>query len=127
MSASPSSLRPGAFAAAITAAVAAVALGGCGSWHHPTKSGAQFDADRMGCEQWAVGLYPVVLVREQTRPARQEPPKTTCATRDGNTTCTTTPGAWVGATYATTDANASRRSDAISQCLRSAGWVWKTD
>ena len=103
------------------------ALGGCGSWSHPTKPASALDADRMGCEQWAVGLYPVALVQRQVRPARQEPPKTVCTTRDAHTTCTTTPGAWVGPSFATEDANASRRESAIQQCLRSAGWSWKVD
>ncbi|MFN9773030.1 MAG: hypothetical protein ACK54X_10460 [Burkholderiales bacterium] len=112
---------------AASAAVLLAALAGCGTWTHPTKPESAFPADRMGCEQWAVGLYPVALVQRQVTPARQEPPKTSCTTRDAHTTCTTTPGAWVGPTFATEDAHASRRESAIGQCLRSAGWTWKLD
>jgi hypothetical protein len=117
--------RPPVLAASLLGLAAALA--GCGSWTHPSKPASALAADRMGCEQWAVGLYPVALVQRQVTPARQEPPRTSCTTRDAHTTCTTTPGAWIGPTFATEDANASRREDAISQCLRSAGWTWKLD
>lgn len=111
----------------VFAACCLAVLGGCGTWTHPTKPAAALDADRMGCEQRAVALYPVLMVQRQTAPARQEPPKTSCVTRNGHTTCTTVPGAWTGPQFVTEDANASNRNDAVSQCLRALGWVWKMD
>lgn len=105
----------------------AAALAGCGTWTHPTKPAAALDADRLACERDALGMYPVALVQRQTAPARQEPPRTNCTTRNGHTTCVTVPGAWTGPQFTTEDANAGRRNEAISSCLRALGWVWKTD
>ena len=103
------------------------ALAACGTWVHPNKSAADYEKDRLACDQWALGQVPVAMVTRQVAPAREEPPKTTCVTRDNHTTCTTVPGARIGPQYSTDDVNANNRSNSSDQCLKAGGWVYKTN
>jgi hypothetical protein len=104
-------------------ALALAALGGC--WTHPTKSTADFHAERTACEQRAVAMYPVVIVQRQTSPGRWIPGTTQCTTTNAQTRCVTSPGRWEPPTWTTEDANAGARSGVIDDCLRAGGWTWQ--
>jgi hypothetical protein len=100
---------------------------GCGSWTHPTKSGTDFYAEKMVCEQRAATIYPVVLVQRMVSAGHRTPTKTDC-TQDGKrSTCITTPGSYVPPQFTTDDVNETKRSSAIDDCLKAGGWTWKLD
>lgn len=110
---------------AALALAAAAALAGCGTWVHPSKSQAEFHAEKTACEQRAVSVYPVVLVQRQSSPGRWIPGTTQCTTANNQTHCVTTPGRWEPPTWTTEDANAGARSGMIDDCLKAGGWTWQ--
>jgi len=106
-------------------ALALAALAGCGTWTHPTKSSADFHAERTVCEQRALAMYPVVIVQRQTSAGRWIPGTTQCTTTNAQTHCVTGPGRWEPPTWTTEDANAGRRSGVIDDCMKAGGWTWQ--
>lgn len=102
-------------------------LGGCGTWTHPSKPATALESDRLQCAVQAMEAFPVQMATRIDQPARQEPTKSSCTTTGNRTDCTTWPGQLIPATYVLYDANTDRRTQAQSQCLRDAGWVYKLD
>ncbi|MEI7444285.1 MAG: hypothetical protein WCK28_05290 [Burkholderiales bacterium] len=101
------------------------ALGGCGTWTHPTKTGAAYDTDRSICDAGAKARWPQVWRQEIDRPAYIEPGRSTCTTKGNTTDCVNYPPREVPATYRTVDANADAREKASDTCMVDAGWTWK--
>ena len=100
---------------------------GCGTWTHPSKSGTDFYAEKMACEQRAATIYPVLLVQRLVSAGYWTPTKTDCTQEGKRSTCITTPSRFVAPQYTTDDVNGPKRSGAIDDCLKAGGWTWKLD
>jgi hypothetical protein len=107
----------------LVAMVAACAvLTGCGSWHKPGASDAEFYTDKVQCQATAQSAFPVNMVTNGG--ATQMPSQTNCRQYGGQMQCTTTPGMVIPAPQA--DMNAMSRSGAFKDCMRGRGWTWQS-
>lgn len=99
----------------------AVALTGCGGWHRPNTSEAEFYRDRHECTVEARTAYPPQIV---TQGGYTSPSQTRCTTGPfGSMNCSTTPGVTTG--QVTTDQNAIAREMAFNSCMRARGYTFK--
>ena len=107
-----------AFAAVmVPACLAACATG----WSRPNTSEAQFDQDRLQCEQQGKDKYPIRI--ESFGSGHQGASQSNCRSFGLHLNCSAVPGTYVQPTRY--DVNAAARSDVIRSCLRSRGYVSK--
>lgn len=86
-------------------------LSGCGTWHHATKTNADYASDHFACEKEMMMIYPVAVAgRDIFRP------NTAC--REKN--CTNRVRM-----YQSYDMNEARRNSAVSSCLIEKGWFYE--
>lgn len=105
----------------ILVAAMCAALAGCGGWHKPGASEADFYGDKVHCQAVAQSAFPVNMVANGM--TMQTPARTSCQSYyGGQVQCTTIPGMTVPAQQ--TDVNAAARVGAMNDCLRSRGWSW---
>jgi hypothetical protein len=92
-------------------------------WVHPTRSPAQFGADRLACESRAAAIYPTTPAIVQTGGGYFDPGWQSCRrSRYGNLYCTSTPPSYVPPVYSTRDLNAASRERAVEACLYQRGY-----
>lgn len=99
---------------------AMVSLAGCGSWHKPGASEAQFHQDKFACESRAMQAYPQNM--QPMGQGYQGPSQTNCTGYGNNLNCTTTPGRYVAP--AVQDTNSIGRAGAFNSCMRGQGWTF---
>jgi hypothetical protein len=114
-------------ASALLTLCAIATVAGCGAWTHPQRSATAFFSDKMACEQRAAGQYPVQVVQRQASVGHYQPADPGCSTGSGHASCTTSPGTSVQPKHVPQDANAGNRSRAITDCLQTTGWTWRTN
>jgi hypothetical protein len=107
----------------VAMAAACAALSGCGSWHKPGASDADFYNDKVQCQTMAQSAFPVNMVTNGV--VTRTPTRTNCQQLyGGQVQCTTIPGTVIPAQQ--TDSNAIGRAGAMNDCLRGKGWSWKS-
>jgi hypothetical protein len=98
----------------LVACLAACATG----WSRPNTTEAEFNQDRLQCEQQGTSRYPV---RIETSSGHQGASQSDCRSFGLHLNCTAVPGSYVPPVQY--DANASARANDIKSCLRSKGYV----
>jgi hypothetical protein len=97
-------------------------LAGCATgWSRPNTSEAEFNRDRLQCEQLGTSRYPVRI--ESFGTGRQGPLQSDCRSFGLHLSCSAAPAAVAPPTQH--DVNESARANEISSCLRSKGYVSK--
>jgi hypothetical protein len=97
-------------------------LTGCATgWSRPNTSVAEFNRDRLQCEQQAVSRYPIRI--ESLGTGRQGPSQSDCRSFGLHLNCSAAPAAVAPPTQY--DVNESARVNEIRSCLRSRGYVSK--
>ena len=102
----------------------AATLAGCSSgWHKPGSSEAEFNQTRSMCEARSSAAFPPAMVTHQG--GFTTPTQTSCRTvYPGQVQCSTTPGTTMYQFQ--TDQNALQRQANFQDCMKGAGYVWKT-
>lgn len=100
---------------------AALALAGCGGWYKPGAGEPEFYQARYQCNAQAMQMYPIAMTSSG---GYQTPATTNCTTFGATTNCTTTPG--VAMPGVQSDQNQLPRNLAFQDCMRAAGWSWRT-
>lgn len=100
----------------LLACLAACATG----WSRPHTTEAEFDRDRLQCEQDGARRYPV---RMETFGGQQAPLRSNCTSFGLHLNCGAAPGSYV-APYQH-DVNENARRNDVRSCLQSKGYVSK--
>jgi hypothetical protein len=97
-------------------------LAGCASgWSRPNTNEAEFNRDRLQCEQQGSSKYPVRI--ESFGTGRQGPSLSDCRSFGLHLSCSAAPASAAPPTQY--DVNESARANEIRSCLRSKGYVSK--
>lgn len=106
---------------AVLSTLALASLAGCGTWHRPGSTEAEFNQERYACQQEAASTYPIVMA--SSGGGYQGASQTSCTGYGNMVNCTTTPGAYVPPPQS--DQNAIPRAMAFDSCMKAKGWTFQ--